>query len=100
MTPKLKRFADSDELYAMIDGKVIARKSIYTAEVYPDNNIDTKLTTYQSRLQHCGSCMGEREYGYAPMDECCCIHSSFHSKKEENEYVKSTGFWKLTELQS
>ena len=92
---KLRHFLNSDELYALLDGKVIARKSLYTARVYSEP-YDEKhpFVEYTSRLQHCDSCIDDQEYGYG-IDQCCCIHAQFKSKKAENEYVKSLGFWKL-----
>lgn len=89
----LTKFSNSEDLYAMMDGKIIARKSLYEASVYDSDY--KNLITYKSRIQHCGSCLSEAEEGYSSMDECCCIHSTFHSKKEENDYVKSIGFWGL-----
>lgn len=82
------------EYFADIDGKRIARKSIFLARVYPDSKLDSELIEYPSRIDHCGSCLGDAEDGYG-MDECCCVHAHFHSKKEENDYVESIGLWKI-----
>ena len=92
---KLRHFLNSDELYAFLDGKVIARKSLYTARVYSESYDEKRpFVEYKSRLQHCGSCIDDQEY-VDGIDQCCCIHAEFKSKKAENEYVKSLGFWKL-----
>lgn len=94
---KLDKFADSDELYARIDGKIISRKSLYEARVYSESYNDKEpFIYYKSRIQHCGSCIEDDDYSYR-IDRCCCIHSQFKNKKEENDYVKSIGFWKINQ---
>lgn len=85
------------EWFADIDGKRITRKSIYTARVYSEP-YDPKnpFVEYKSRLEHCGSCLSDNEYEGYVNDQCCsCVHAKFHGKREENEYVKSLGFWKI-----
>lgn len=92
---KLEKFANSDDLFARLDGNIITRKSLYDARVYGEPyELSSPFVYYKSRIQHCGSCISDAEEGYG-MDECCCIHAPFRSKKEENDYVKSIGFWKL-----
>ena len=90
-TPRFRQFM-SGEWFADIDGKRIARKSIFTATVYPDDSLNSSLHSYKSRIEHCGSCLDE-DNRY--LDECCCVHVQFHSKNEENEYLKSIDFWKI-----
>ncbi len=84
------------EYFADIDGKRIARKSIFTARVYSDPyDPKTPFVEYKSRIEHCGSCLSDNEYD-GVLDQCCsCVHGQFKSKKEENYYVKSIGFWKI-----
>lgn len=84
------------EWFVDLDGKRIARKSIFNARVYSDP-YDPKnpFVEYKSRIEHCSSCLSDNEYE-GSYDECCsCIHGKFKNKHEENEYVKSIGFWKI-----
>ena len=93
--PIFRQYSDGN-WFADIDGKRIARKSLFTARVYTEP-YDPKATfiEYKSRIEHCGSCLEDNEYE-GILDECCsCVHGKFHNKHEENEYVKSVGFWKI-----
>jgi len=87
-----RQFINTGEWYRNLDGRYIRRKSTIQAEVYDDN---FNIVAYNSRIEHCDSCRQEQYDAYNDMEECCCVHGDFSSKKEENEYVKSLGFWKL-----
>ena len=90
---KLRQYTNG-EYFADIDGKRINRKSVFTAMIYSEP-YDSKhpFVEYKSRIEHCGSCLDDNEDS-GVLDQCCCIHSHFHNKKEENDYVKSIGFWR------
>lgn len=92
MKHSLRKFSDSNDYYARLDGKVIARKSLYNATVY---DLSGHLITYKSHIEHCDSCLDDELYGCKMLDECCCVHAPFHSKTEENKCLKKIGFWKL-----
>ena len=93
--PKFRQYSDGD-WFVDIDGKRIARKSIFIARVYSEPYDPTRpFIEYKSRLEHCESCLQDAEY-MDINDQCCiCVHGRFENKHQENEYVKSTGFWRI-----
>jgi len=84
------------EWFIDLDGKRITRKSLFTARVYSDPyDPSNPFVEYKSRIEHCESCLQDNQYDNI-LDQCCsCVHSKFKNKHEENEYVKSLGFWKI-----
>ena len=87
-----RQYRDGD-WFADIDGKRIARKSIFKASV-EDSQGNT--IAYNSHIEHCGSCIADDQDGYSDFDyTCCCVHRHFKSKKEENTYLDKIGFWKI-----
>lgn len=73
------------------EGQYISRES--WKEVTQEDK-DGNIITYTSRIACCDSCLQEREQVGYYQDYCCCVHNEFNSKKEENAWVKKSGFWK------
>ena len=94
MKNPLMKFRDSNHYYFLLDGKVIALESLYSATVY---DLSGHFITYKSHIEHCDSCLEDELSGCKMLDECCCIHLPFHGKEEEDEYLEKIGFWKLKE---
>lgn len=91
--PILFRRFKSGEWFADVDGKRIARKSLFDVTV---EDAHGNITIYKSHIEHCCSCISDALDGYANFDyTCCCVHSHFKSKREENDYLGKIGFWKI-----